>query len=61
MIQRPDKIVPVVGDVDMPEAEYVQNYIAYGAVCIVPGAASFIHIFLFQLYVFLSFVFVQCF
>lgn len=50
-----------MGDIDMPEAEYVQNYSVYGSVGIVPDAASFIHIFLFQLHAFLSFVFVQCF
>lgn len=49
-----------MGDIDMPEAEYVQNYIMNRSVAKVPDAAFFIHIY-FQLHAFLSFVFVQCF
>lgn len=41
-MQRPDKVLSVVGDIDRPEAENVQNYIVYGAVGIVSDAASFI-------------------
>lgn len=47
MNQRPNKTLSVMGDIDMPEAEYVQNYIVNRSVGKVPDAAFFIHIYFF--------------